>query len=218
MPSFFKTVSGIALLAIAALFALQAFPYTGIFLMISGGALLVGLLVHVFLIGLFVEALMGRVPRILAVIPVVAYGGYYTLYAYQTIDIRQKSAQLREQNSGKIFDFDPEIYSLVTPDAQTLVDQYAIPVAYQPNKNFNPEGHLAFRLIRSDQCKGLARDSRNRIIKLGVHFGGVFQNNVCELRFPESPPKKMVTAVKHGDPGGLEAEVGNRRTTDRNSR
>jgi hypothetical protein len=45
MPSFFKTVSGIALLAIAALFALQAFPYTGIFLMISGGALLVGLLV-----------------------------------------------------------------------------------------------------------------------------------------------------------------------------
>jgi hypothetical protein len=200
MPSFLKTVSGIALLAIAALFALQAFPYTGIFLMISGGALLVGLLVHVFLIGLFVEALMGRVPRILAVIPVVAYGGYYTLYAYQTIDIRQKSAQLREENSGKIFDFDSEIYSLVTPDAQTLVDQYAIPVAYQPNKNFNPEGHLAFRLIRSDQCKGLTRDSRNRIIKLGVHFGGVFQNNVCELRFPERPPKKMVTAVKHGDP------------------
>ena len=60
MPSFFKTVSGIALLAIAALFALQAFPYTGIFLMISGGALLVGLLVHVFLTGLFVEAFVPR--------------------------------------------------------------------------------------------------------------------------------------------------------------
>jgi hypothetical protein len=200
MPSFFKTVSGIALLAIAALFALQAFPYTGIFLMIFGGALLAGLLVHVFLIGLFVEALMGRVPRILAAIPIVAYGGYYALYAQQTVDIRQKSAQLREENSGKIFDFAPEVYSLVTTDAQTLVDQYAIPVVYQPNKNFNPEGHLAFRLLRSDQCNSLPRDSRNRIIKLGVHFGGVFQNNVCELRFPESPPKKIVTAVKHGDP------------------
>lgn len=53
MPSFFRTVSGIALLATAALFALQAFPYTGLFLMIFGGALLVGLLVHVFLIGLW---------------------------------------------------------------------------------------------------------------------------------------------------------------------
>jgi hypothetical protein len=135
MPSFFRTVSGIALLAIAALFALQAFPYTGLFLMIFGGALLVGLLVHVFLIGLFVEASMGRVPRALIAIPIIAYAGYYALYTYQTIDIRQKSAQLRKENSGKIFDFDPEVYSLVTPDAQTLVGQYAIPLAYQPNKN-----------------------------------------------------------------------------------
>jgi hypothetical protein len=200
MPSFFKTVSGIALLAIAALFALQVIPFTGIFLMIFGGALLAGLLVHVFLIGLFVEAWIGRVPRILAVIPIIAYGGYYALYAHQTNEIREKSAQLRKENSGKIFDFDPEIHSLVTPDAQTLVTQYAIPVVYQPDRNFDPERHLAFRLVRSDQCNSLARDSRNRIIKLGVHFGGVFQNNVCELRFPESPPKKIVTAVKHGDP------------------
>jgi len=44
----------------------------------------------------------------MAVIPVVAYA-YYTLYAYQTIDIRQ-NAQLREQNSGKIFDFAPKFY------------------------------------------------------------------------------------------------------------
>jgi hypothetical protein len=200
MPLFFRTVSGIALLAIAALFALQAFPYTGIFLMISGGALLTGLLIHLFLIGLLVEAWIGRVPRLLAVIPVIAYGSYYALYAHQTIEIHEKSAQLRQENSGKIFDFDAEVYSLVTPDAQALTTQYAIPVVYQPNKNFNPEGHLAFRLVRNDQCKSLPRDSRNRIVKLGVHFGGVFQNNVCELRFPESPPKKIVTAVKHGDP------------------
>src|ERR1019366_9108742 len=68
-------------------------------------------------------------------------------------------------------------YSLVTPDAQTLVDQYAIPVAYQPNKNFNPEGHLAFRLIRSDQCKGLTRDwglplFPNAAIGCGLISGG----------------------------------------------
>ena len=196
MPSFFKTVSGIALLAIGALFVLQVIPFVGILLMVMVGSPLI----HVFLIALFVEALMGRVPRLLAAIPIIAYGGYYALYAHQTMEIREKSAQLRQENSGKIFDFDPELYSLVTPDSETLVTQYAIPVVYQPNKNFDPERHLAFRLVRRDQCNNLPRDSRNRIVKLGVHFGGVFQNNVCELRFPESPPKKLVTAVKHGDP------------------
>lgn len=199
MPPFFRTVSGIALLAIIALLALQAFPYTGIFLMIFGGALLVGVLIHVFLIGLLVEAFLGRVPRILAAIPLVAYAGYYALYAYQGIEIEGKAAELRKANSGKIFDFDPDIYSLVTPDAETLVAQYAITVAYQPNQNFDPERHLAFRLVRRDQCDKISKDSRNRIQKFGVHFGRVFQNNVCQLRFPESPPKKVVTAVKHGD-------------------
>jgi hypothetical protein len=199
MPAFFRTVSGIALLAIIALLALQAFPYTGIFLMIFGGASLAGLLVQVFLISLFAEAFMGRVPRVLVAVPLIAYGSYYALYAYQTVAIWQKSAELRRENSGKIFDFDPEVHSLVSPDADALVAQYAIPVAYQPNQNFDPERHLAFRLIRSDQCDNVAKDSRNRIQKFGVRFGNGFQNNVCQLRFPESPPKKVVTAVKHGD-------------------
>jgi hypothetical protein len=199
MPPFFRTVSGIALLAIVGLLALQAFPYTGIILMMTGAAFLVGLLLHVFLIGLFVEAWLGRVPRALMAIPVMAYAGYYALYAYQTIEIRQKSARLQQENPGKVFSFDPEAYSLVTPDAETLVTQYAIPVVYQPNKNFNPEGHLAFRLLRRDQCNAIAPDSRARIVKLGVRFGNAFQNNVCQLRFPESPQRRVITVVKHGD-------------------
>jgi hypothetical protein len=199
MPPFFRTVSGIALLAIVGLIALQAFPYTGIILMMLGAAFLVGLLLHVFLIGLFIEAWQGRVPRVLMAIPVMAYAGYYTLYAHQTIEIWQKSAQLQQENSGKVFSFDPEAHSLVTPDAETLVTQYAIPVAYQPNKNFNPEGHLAFRLLRHDQCNAISPDSRARIVKLGVRFGNAFQNNVCQLRFPEGPQHKVITVVKHGD-------------------
>jgi hypothetical protein len=199
MPPFFRTVSGIALLAIVALLALQAFPYTGIILMMLGAALLVGLLIHVFLIGLAVEAFLGRIPRALAVIPVVAYAGYYGLYIRQTIEIRQESAKLRAENSGKVFDFDPEVYSLVTADADKLASEYAIPVAYQPNKNFGPETHLAFRLLPRDQCSSLAVDSRHRIIKLGVRIGNSFQNNLCLLRFPEDPPKKIITVVKHRD-------------------
>ena len=198
MPAFFRTVSGIVLLAIIAVFALQAFPFTGLFVMMLGGLALAGLLIQVFLISLLVEACLGRVPRALAAIPIIAYGGYYALYAYQTVDIQLKTAQLQQRNPGKIFDFDPEVHSLVTPDAR-LVTQYAVPVAYQPDKNFKPEDHLAFRLVRNDQCNNLAKDGRHRAQKFGVHFGDVFQNNVCDLRFPESPARKVVMAVKRGD-------------------
>lgn len=199
MPPFFKTVSGIALLAIITLLVLQAFPYTGIFLMMLGGALLTGLLVHVFLIGLLVEAFLGRVPRALVAMPVIAYAGYYALYVHQAVEIRQRSAQLQHENSSKVFDFDPNVYSLVTPDAENLVTQYAIPVVYQTNKNYSPEQHLSFRLLRRDQCGNIPVDSRHRIVKLGVRTGGSFENGVCELRFPEDPPKKVITAVKRGD-------------------
>ena len=200
MPPFFRTVSGIVLLALIAVFALQAFPYTGVFVMILGGLALAGLLVQVFLISLLVEAYLGRVPRVLAAIPIIAYASYYGLYAYQTINIQLKSAQLQQRNPGKIFDFNPEVHSLVTPDAR-LVTQYAIPVAYQPDKNIKPEDHLAFRLVRSEQCNNLPKDGRHSVQKFGVHFGNVFQNNVCDLRFAESPPRKVVRAVKHGDTG-----------------
>jgi hypothetical protein len=199
MPAFFRSVPALALLAILALLALQAFPLPGVILMMFGAAFLVGLLVHVFLIGLLIEAFMGRVPRALVALPVTAYAGYYALYTYQAVEIRQKSAQLQQENSGKIFDFDPGVYSLVTPDAEKLASEYAIPVVYQTNKNFTPESHVSFRLLRRDQCDMTAEDSRHRIAKSFVRFGNTFQNSVCLLRFPADPPSKVITVVKHGD-------------------
>jgi hypothetical protein len=199
MPPFFKSVSGMALVALIALLALQAFPYTGIFLMMLGGALLTGLLIQVFLISLLAEACLGRIPRVLAALPVLAYAGYYALYIHQTIQIGQESARLQRENSAKVFDFDPDTYSLVTPDAQRLAEQYAIPVVYQANKNYAPESHLSFRLLQRDQCSRIPLDSRHRIAKFGVNGGNSFQNNLCLLRFPEDPSGKLITVVKHGD-------------------
>jgi hypothetical protein len=198
MPLVFRTVSGITLLAIIALLALQAVPQTGVFLMIFGGAVLTGVLVHVFLISLFAEACFGRIPRALATIPLTAYAGYYALYADQTVKIWRESAELRKQNSGKVFDFDPELHSLVTPDAQALVTQYAVPVIYASNKNFSAEGHVSYRLLTPDQCRDLPGDSQHRIQTSGFFIGNVMPH-ICLLTFPESPRKKTVTAVKYGD-------------------
>ena len=64
-----RLVSFWAFLLFAALVALQVFPYTGVFLMIVGAAFVTGLVLHVFLIALFVEAFVGRLPRYLIAIP-----------------------------------------------------------------------------------------------------------------------------------------------------
>jgi hypothetical protein len=67
-------------LALITLAALQLFPIPGIFLMFLGAAMITGLLVHVFLASLFIEAMMHRVPRVLVLVPILAYGGYYVAY------------------------------------------------------------------------------------------------------------------------------------------
>jgi hypothetical protein len=166
--------------------------------MMFGAMVLTGALVHVFLISLFFEAITRRVPRVLALIPIAAYGAYYAAYLYQGAAIAWTSAELQASNPGKVLDFVPSKYSLVTKKASALIQGYAIPVAYEENKGFQPEGYLSFRLIRRDQCS-LRRDSQSRIQTHGVHVWGRLQQGVCVLRFPETPPFKIIHADRRGD-------------------
>ena len=197
MPSLHKLMSFWALVAFVLLFGLQAFPLTGIFLMILGAALINGLLVHVCLLALLAEAFVGRAPRVLMIVPIAAYGAYYAIYVQQSLEIAQKSAEMRASNPGEVLDFDAQAYSLVTTHANTFVSEHEIPVVYEANTNF-AEGYLSYRLIRRDQC-GIVKDGQNRITTFGVHFGGVFQPQLCVMRFPEQPPFRRVTVVRRGD-------------------
>lgn len=196
MPLMFKTVSGIALIVIAIMLALQAFPVPGIFLMMLGGPIWTGFMVHVLLLALAIEGWVRRIPRAFIAIPLIAYSSYYALYIYQTIDMATVSAGLRKSNSGKVLDFSSDIYSLVTPEAQALVSGHAIAVAFEANANFEPEQHRSFRLIRPDQCN-LVRDSLRRIQASG--FGNMMVDKACLLSVPELPPHQVVSVVKIGD-------------------
>jgi hypothetical protein len=198
VPYLTKLVSFWAAVGFAMLMALQVVPYTGVFLMIFGGMVIAGALIHLFLISLFFEALFGRVPRVLMIVPIAAYGAYYAVYLYQGSEIQRTSAALQASNPGKVLDFDPSLHSLVTAQANALVQGYAIPVAYEANRDFQPEAHLSFRLIRRDQCD-IPRDSQGRIQTFGMHFGRRFQRSVCVLRFPEAPTSDVVLANRHGD-------------------
>jgi hypothetical protein len=178
---------------------LEVLPLPGIYLMFLGGSLFAGLLVHLLLASLFVEALIGRIPRTFVVIPIIAYGAYSAAYFREGWQVAQVSQQLRTANPGKVYDFDPAANSLVMDRAQEFVETHDVPVAYEPNKNY-PEGYLSERLITRAQCNGVKRDTQNRVFTLGMHFDGIFQQNVCLLRFPEPPPNKTVKVTLVGDP------------------
>jgi hypothetical protein len=179
--------------------ALEVLPLPGLYLTFLGGSLFAGLLVHLLLASLFVEAVMGRIPRALILVPVIAYGAYYAAYFREGWRVAQVTEKLRITNPGKVYDFDPAANSLVMDRAQEFVETHDLPVVHEPNRNF-PEGYLSERLITRVQCRGIKNDTQNRVSTFGAHFDGIFQQNICLLRFPERPTNKAVKVTLVGDP------------------
>src|ERR1700722_9542070 len=89
-----KSFSFWAFVAFISLFALQLSPFPGFYLMLFGGAMWCGLAVHAMLLGLVVEASLARVPRVLIIVPLAAYGGYYFMYLKQGREIALKAEQM----------------------------------------------------------------------------------------------------------------------------
>jgi len=206
-----------ALVAFVALFALQAFPITGIYLMLMGAALWCGFAAQAFLLGLFVEAILGRIPRLLIIVPLAAYGAYYAMYAKQALEISAKARQLQASNPSLVRKFDPAANSLVLPrpKAELAASHYDVPVTYEANANFKPQGYMSHRLIDAEQCvKAREMQARLRAEKVVAAFGlaasvrfderGGFTNdniikNVCILNFPERPPLPLIIVSERGD-------------------
>ena len=156
---YLSTFSSKVFLCLIVFLALEYFPLTGLYLMFLGGAIFAGLLVHLFLASLFVEALVARIPRAFILVPLIVYGAYYAVYFREGWQVSQLSQQLRATNPGKIYDFDPAADSLVMGEAQQFVGTHDVPVVYEPNKNF-PEAYLSERLITRTQCKGIKKDTQ----------------------------------------------------------
>jgi hypothetical protein len=209
MRRLLKTITGTSLAALLLLLLLQWIPYTGIFLMILMAPMIAGLLVHVVLVSMFAEALTGRLPRVLALLPVAAYGGYYVLYTQQAAAITTKAAELRAANPRQVLAFDPAVHALVSSEARQLVSTHALPVAYQVSTG-TPEGYLAHRLIRRDQCQ-IPRDTQGRVNVSGVAVPkGKSPAHVCLLSIPEQPMRRIITATRI-EPRGSRKQQGSLR-------
>jgi hypothetical protein len=215
MPRFKSLFSFWALIAFAALGLLQLFPYTGIFLMMLGGALWCGIAVHAFLIGLGAEAALGRVPRFLLVVPLAAYAAYYVMYLQQPIEIHAKTQQLRAANPSLVMPFDSARYSLVLPKlhAQLVAGHYEVPATYDAEPNFRPEEFVSHRLLNRQQCADAAavqarlRAQRSRtafglVMPVRVEDGALiptYIKDVCLLNFPEKPPLQQIVVTRRED-------------------
>lgn len=191
-----KSASLWAFAAAIVLFLLQLLPIPGVFLMMFGAGLITVLLLHVALIALFVEAAVGRLPRVLMVVPVLVYGGYYVAYWQEGREVTERAAALRATNPGKVFDFDPQTHSLAGRELGSLVQTHDIPVVYEPNTNYKPENYSSVRLMRRDQCDAIKRDTQNRI---SITYVPAFRG-LCVLRFPESPERTIVSVLRPKDP------------------
>jgi hypothetical protein len=209
-----KSFSLWAFIAFLLLFLLQVFPFPGLYLMFIGGALLCGIALHAALLGIAVEALLGRLPRVLIIIPLAAYGGYYLIYWKQGRDIALEAERLQASNRAFVRTLDFSVNSLVAPfgTAELLASRYEVPVAYDANSFIKPEGYISHRLLDAEQCSRV-RDAQAQLreqraspptllfkpVRLGSE--GPVLKDVCVFNFPEAPPFDpiVVTYRNHTD-------------------
>jgi hypothetical protein len=209
-----KSFSFWAFVAFISLFALQLSPFPGFYLMLFGGAMWCGLAVHAMLLGLVVEASLARVPRVLIIVPLAAYGGYYFMYLKQGREIALKAEQMQTTNPSFVRKFDPSMNSLVVPygRAEFLASHYDIPVTYVANRLVKPEGYLSHRLLDADQCGRVRKAQATlREQKAVLAFNLISQvqfeetgstsslDNVCVLNFPEAPALAPLVVTQRGD-------------------
>jgi hypothetical protein len=206
----FSLVSTWSLVGAVGCYVVQLAPIPGIFLMMMGGPALTGLLVDIFFIALFVEAVIGRIPRAMAVVPLLALGAYYAMFVEQTIAIRTRNAELRAVNPrpGSIA-FDPTHMSLVDDEALNIVRQYTVSRAYRPAPE-QVEDYFVNLLVTSEQCEDIPNDTQVRIRKvygagpgMGKHIG-----KICDLSFPARPTGQILEVSRSGDLYGRQARDG----------
>lgn len=203
------------LYVLLALIALQLFAYTGVFLMIIGGGLITGVVVHVVLVFMALDVALRRATPMLLLVPALFYGGYYLACFMQQREIARAATELASTNPGRVLSFDPNVDSLVMTGAGAFVSTHEIPVAYEESKYLEPQGYAASRLIPRDQCDAVRKDTRRRIQTLGVQPYRVFVKDACQLVLPEAPPGRVISVTVSPEPndGRMKPGVNIRTTT-----
>ncbi len=185
------------LVASILLVILQLNPYSGLFLMMAGGGFLTGIAFLAFLAGLTIDCLNYKVSRVFLIIPLGFLAWYYSLVIEQRFRIFAYESEASDTNPQLLLKFDPQQHSLVTKHADELVISHKIPVVFSRSNNYKDTLFLSYRVEHSETCKSIPKDSLSRIGRIGFRFRApngeeTRVRNLCRLRFPERPTKKIV--------------------------
>jgi hypothetical protein len=168
---------------------------------------LAGLLAHALMLSLVIEAMIKRIGKAWLLIPVGAYGGYYAILGYQVVSVDRKLAELRFSNPGQVMTFDPARYSLVSKDAEYLISNYKIPVAYSVDEGQYSEnkGFSSYRLIGKDKrCD--APVNHLHAVSVPLNSENVMSKKACLIRMSEALQSKALTVISKG--GGTAWDTG----------
>jgi hypothetical protein len=189
-------------IATAVVFALQALPVTGIFLMFAMAMFWSVALVNLGMIGVALEAASGRVARSWILLPLGFYGGYWTLAALDHATLRRLGQAYDLANASVTTDFDTGRQALVFDQDGSgawLTQNFALPVAYTVNANF-PKGFLSHRMMESAVCAKVRQNptlNASFVHAFGFHDGeGMsgrrMEKRFCALSMPEKPDVALV--------------------------
>ena len=173
-------------------------PHLGAILQGYGAKAVIGWLGQIVLVGLLIDAARGRLPRVVMIVPIAFYAGYYTLFWMQGLQIEQKSRELQGANPGQVFAFDPKLHSLVMDQAEDFVATHAIPVAYSKDSSFLQAGYVSYRLSRKDVAREYALKSAGDVQAVE----GKTPADIVLLRIPERPAGLILAAERRDDSGG----------------
>ncbi len=200
MRKFFP-ISLLGLVAAGVVYLLQVIPLTGIFLMFALAMFWSVVLINGSMIGVLIEALVGRVSRLWLVLPMVFYGGYWTVAALDHSALHELGRRYDVSNARVVTGFDPLRQALVFEgdgDGAWHTQNFALPVAYSVNSSF-PEGYLSNRMIEITVCAKVREKSRGleAVNGFGFHDGDAIRSTrmeerFCNLSMPEKPELPMV--------------------------
>lgn len=183
----------------AVLFLLQLFPYTGIFLMIVAAPLWSIATINLGFMCMALEALIGRIPKWLVLVPLA----YIVLYLVAADRDQRDLAQLRQetarQNDVAELPFDQSQHDLVVESTShgtlnPLITRYGLRVGFEKsNSDSRTALHRAFRLADQATCTRMRNMSELSSIQVNsLRDENRIVNDVCSVSQPLEPVKPTV--------------------------
>ncbi len=145
--------------AIAAIaYVLQLIPVTGIFLMIVGGPIIVGLLMHLMMLHLGAAAAGGYIARPIArpwlIAPVIYYGGGLVLHLLSVSQANNVAEAIAKANASQAAAVAaPFSYLANGIEGLELLKRFKVAAAYIRGGNRNSPEYSMYYYARGDECE-----------------------------------------------------------------